>query len=113
MKAVSRLVAAVALTAALGGPAAAAETLLPFDQSEVRRILQHGPWPPPAARDPSNRVSGKPDAVALGRRLFFDARLSAGGAIACATCHVPARGWTDGRSRRSGWPPWIATRRPS
>ena len=35
--------------------------------------------------------------VALGQKLFFDARLSADGTVACATCHDPARAFTDGR----------------
>jgi cytochrome c peroxidase len=35
--------------------------------------------------------------VALGRRLFFDKRLSRDGAIACASCHDPARAFSDGR----------------
>ncbi|HEU4369607.1 MAG TPA: cytochrome c peroxidase [Methylomirabilota bacterium] len=76
-----------------------------FEPAQLRRILQHGPWPPPAARDPSNRVSGDPRAVALGHRLFFDPRLSANGAIACVTCHVPERGWIDGRPRAMGLAP--------
>ena len=33
--------------------------------------------------------------VALGRRLFFDPRLSADGSIACATCHVPEHGFAN------------------
>jgi cytochrome c peroxidase len=36
--------------------------------------------------------------VALGRQLFRDPRLSRNGTIACATCHDPARAFTDGRS---------------
>lgn len=32
-----------------------------------------------------------PEKVALGQRLFFDARLSADGTLACSTCHDPAR----------------------
>ena len=35
--------------------------------------------------------------IAIGRRLFFDNRLSADGRTACATCHQPARHFTDGR----------------
>ena len=35
--------------------------------------------------------------VALGRRLFFDKRLSHDRTIACATCHNPKRAFTDGR----------------
>jgi cytochrome c peroxidase len=34
--------------------------------------------------------------VALGRRLFFDARLSGDNAMSCATCHLPSKAWTDG-----------------
>jgi cytochrome c peroxidase len=38
-----------------------------------------------------------PAAVALGENLFFDGRLSGDGTVACATCHDPARAFTDGR----------------
>lgn len=33
--------------------------------------------------------------VALGKALYFDKRLSADGTVSCATCHDPAKGWTD------------------
>jgi cytochrome c peroxidase len=70
-----------------------------FTPGEVRAILAHGPWPPPPARDPSNRVSGKAEAIELGERLFFEPRLSGSGSFSCATCHVPDRNWTDNRTR--------------
>jgi cytochrome c peroxidase len=76
--------------------------LLDFSADERTRILAHGPWPPPPARDPGNALSGQPAAIALGRALFTEARLSAGGAMACASCHLPRRGFTDGRSRGLG-----------
>src|SRR6201998_1406357 len=38
-----------------------------------------------------------PEQIALGEKLFFDGRLSADGTVACATCHDPARAFTDGR----------------
>lgn len=38
-----------------------------------------------------------PSTVALGRRLFFDTRLSADGTLSCAGCHDPAKAFTDGR----------------
>ncbi|MDB6066147.1 MAG: cytochrome peroxidase [Pedosphaera sp.] len=38
-----------------------------------------------------------PEKIALGEKLFFDGRLSADGTVACATCHDPARAFTDGR----------------
>jgi cytochrome c peroxidase len=34
----------------------------------------------------------------LGKQLFFDPRLSASGAVACASCHDPDLAWTDGRT---------------
>lgn len=35
----------------------------------------------------------------LGRRLFFDPRLSGDGSRACADCHIPEQGWEDGLAR--------------
>jgi cytochrome c peroxidase len=36
-----------------------------------------------------------PEKVRLGRWLFYDPRLSADGTISCATCHDPARGFSE------------------
>jgi cytochrome c peroxidase len=52
--------------------------------------------------DPTNRVADDPAAAALGQALFFDAGLSPSGAISCATCHVPALGFGDGRRVSAG-----------
>lgn len=50
-----------------------------------------GPLPPVAA-NPDNMPS---DArLALGRRIFFDNRISGSGTINCGTCHIPSQGWT-------------------
>ena len=73
-----------------------------FTAEEKRRILRHGPWPPASRPDPSNRVSGKPAAIAFGRALFFEPRLSLSGAVSCATCHPPDGAWTDGLARSRG-----------
>jgi cytochrome c peroxidase len=73
-----------------------------FTKEEVAKILQHGPWPPQPSRDPSNRVSGKPEAIAFGEKLFFEPRLSGTGSVLCATCHVPFRAFQDGRPRAFG-----------
>ena len=51
---------------------------------------------PPAPADPSNAVSTRPEAVALGQRLFADTRLSQNGQVACASCHLPERAFQDG-----------------
>ena len=73
-----------------------------FTKEEVAKILQHGPWPPPLKPDPSNRVSGKPAAIALGEKLFFEPRLSGTGSVLCATCHAPFRRFQDARARAFG-----------
>lgn len=51
---------------------------------------------PATPRDPSNAVELRPEAVALGQRLFADARLSGNGRVSCASCHDPARQFQDG-----------------
>ncbi len=37
------------------------------------------------------------ETVALGRRLFYDPKLSAGDKLSCASCHNPLLGFSDGR----------------
>lgn len=40
--------------------------------------------------------------IALGRRLFYDARLSQGNLISCASCHNPALAFSDPRPQSMG-----------
>src|SRR4051812_16599871 len=56
----------------------------------------------PLPRDPTNRVADDPRAAELGRRLFFDTRLSANGRVSCSTCHQPDRGLQDGTPLATG-----------
>ena len=89
----------------LAGTSAAQQDLAAkpvFTDSEIKIILSHGPWPALAPPDPSNRVSGQPDAIEFGTRLFFDQRLSVKGTVACASCHVPERNWSDNLRRGVG-----------
>jgi len=37
-----------------------------------------------------------PQRVELGKKLFFDPRLSGEGNMSCASCHSPLHGWSDG-----------------
>jgi cytochrome c peroxidase len=97
--------AAVAALAVAGVAALMAGSEPPpvaFSETERTAILAHGPWPQPLVRDPSNRVSGNPAAIALGKQLFADTRLSGDGSRSCATCHDPARFFADGRDRSVG-----------
>ena len=93
-------VAALALVAGLG--VALPADLPPLRPDEVASVVSLGPWPPPAARDASNRVSGSAEAVALGEALFHSTRLSTVGGLRCASCHAPWRRFTDGRARALG-----------
>jgi cytochrome c peroxidase len=43
-----------------------------------------------------------PAKIALGKRLFFDASLSADGTISCASCHRPGQAFSDGRPVAKG-----------
>ena len=40
--------------------------------------------------------------VALGKKLFFDTRLSKDGSVSCATCHDPEMAFTDGKAVSEG-----------
>ncbi|MBI3249269.1 MAG: methylamine utilization protein MauG [Deltaproteobacteria bacterium] len=52
------------------------------------------PLPPPPADNPPT-----PEKVALGRRLFFDRRLSPNDTMSCAMCHLPTQGFTVNETR--------------
>ncbi|MCK6523920.1 cytochrome-c peroxidase [Myxococcota bacterium] len=94
----------LSLLLACGGPpqtseGAASETAL--TERELAQALSLSPLPalPPS---PSNRVADDPAAAALGRALFFDARMSSNGEVSCASCHQPARHFTDGERVAKG-----------
>ncbi|MDP9082918.1 MAG: cytochrome-c peroxidase [Pseudomonadota bacterium] len=84
---------------------------LPMPQQEQRLDeLLSGLLSPSAGIDPTawttiyvpadNELT--PDRIALGRKLYFDTRLSRDGTVACATCHDVSRGFTDHRSVSEG-----------
>ncbi len=52
--------------------------------------------------DPSNAHENDRAAIALGKRLFSDARFSRNQAISCATCHDSNKHFQDGRPRGVG-----------
>jgi cytochrome c peroxidase len=57
---------------------------------------------PPLPPDPTNAVADDPRAADLGQQLFFDTRMSANGAVSCASCHQPERRFTDGLPKGQG-----------
>jgi cytochrome c peroxidase len=54
------------------------------------------PVPIPANNPPTAAT------IALGRKLFYDMRLSQDNSIACASCHSPQLDFTDGLARSRG-----------
>lgn len=80
--------------------ACAAVAALPSSADEGPFIWPLPAWmaPPPVPED-NPMTAAKVD---LGRRLFYDARLSRDGTVACVSCHDQARAFTDGRALAVG-----------
>jgi len=51
-----------------------------------------GVLPPPPIPPDNPQSTGK---ILLGKKLYFDTRLSQDNTISCATCHSPTMGWSD------------------
>lgn len=90
-----------AIAAATAGPASepvrAAPRGDPWSAADKATLgaMQLARLPAPPA-DPSNAVEQRAEAVALGKRLFADPRLSGNGRVSCASCHDPERQFQDG-----------------
>src|SRR5262245_30437220 len=90
------LVAALACTVGASCTSTAdppSPAVAPFEWQLPRGI------PPPRVPPHNPMTAAKVD---LGRRLFYDTRLSGNGSFACATCHQQALAFTDGRPRAIG-----------
>ena len=83
---------------ALVTPAGSADPGSAAETAALRAAFRRPAEPPPTP--PENPFTA--EKAQLGRRLFFDPSLSASGTMSCATCHEPARGFTDGRSLARG-----------
>jgi cytochrome c peroxidase len=57
---------------------------------QIKAPLGLPPVPIPADNPPTAET------IALGRRLFYDKKLSKDNSLACASCHNPLKGFTDG-----------------
>ena len=71
------------------------DVLIPSVQAETQAQIRREWILPKVAPSPSNNKMDEKKAE-LGKKLFFDPRLSGNGRMSCATCHDPARGWADG-----------------
>lgn len=78
-------------------PGTARSETPPDALSALRESYRRGVEDPYPADNPYS-----PAKAELGRRLFFDPVLSGGGTMSCASCHIPARSWSDERPRGIG-----------
>ena len=89
MKRLRRRVLAAAAACGIAGPGWAGPATSPMTTSANPSLgLPALQAPPPAL-------------AALGRKLFFDRRLSANGTLSCAMCHVPGQAFTANEVRTS------------
>ncbi|CAN2534083.1 hypothetical+protein [Methylocapsa aurea] len=78
--------------------AASAETAKPPDKQQDKQANWNWDLPKyvPPPRVPTDNPMSE-EKFQLGRHLFYDKRLSGNGTIACASCHLQERAFTDGR----------------
>ncbi len=79
-----KVIFAIAVALVLGGCQS------PDSRPEGPRLSQL----PPVSHPADNPAT--PEKLALGRQLFYDARLSLSGKASCESCHYRHLGWTDG-----------------
>jgi cytochrome c peroxidase len=110
-----KIVGGVILTGALVCGIVAMMPLVPMFGEEAQRDRalaaesSNGPYTLPTIQgleDPNNYVPADnpltKEKVELGRILFFDKRLSMDNTIACASCHMAKKGFTDGMPVSTG-----------
>lgn len=89
----------IATVMAFGGPAGveAQEPALPATATWVWHLPDYVPAPRVPLDNPMSEAKFQ-----LGRHLFYDKRLSGNGTLACASCHLQERAFTDGRMTSAG-----------
>jgi cytochrome c peroxidase len=92
------LIAIAAAVALAAKPAPVPAAPVPAAPPEWTWNLPPG-FPPPRVPADNPMSVAK---VELGRLLFYDTRLSANGAMSCASCHRPELAFSDGRPRPFG-----------
>ncbi len=95
-----RSVAILVALAACGDDAMLVEDAGPSDGAASDSAVDLYPWDLPAGFPTPLVPTTNPmttDKVELGRRLFYDKRMSGNETFSCASCHEQARAFTDGR----------------
>lgn len=84
-------------TAAYAGKPKHADLVFKSGHESMQQFLMPEQVPYPEGNKPNA------DRINLGKKLFFDPRLSKDGNMACATCHSPMFGWSDGLPTAKGF----------
>lgn len=99
--------AAVAAFAAVAHAGAAAAIMVTDTEGQAITLEAGHPslqkWRLPATPPHPVDNAPTPERVALGKKLFFDNRLSGDGNMSCASCHSPLYGWSDGLATGKGF----------
>ena len=103
---------AVSTAGPVSGGGEAPHGALPMSTQTTRVMELVRPLPPsgaPAGIEPSFWKAivpadnvGNEARIALGRKLYFEPKLSKDGTVACATCHDVSRGFSDRRGTSEG-----------
>lgn len=86
-----------ALLLALSSLSGAAIAAVQAGDPALQKWLMPKEVPHPANNKPTKAR------IELGKKLFFDPRLSGDGNASCATCHNPMMGWSDGLPTAKGF----------
>jgi cytochrome c peroxidase len=76
-------------------------------QAQTAAQVRAAPPPPLATLGPPPIPQDNPQTPAkieLGKKLFWEARLSGNGSMPCVSCHLPNLGWGDGGAISRGYP---------
>ncbi len=90
------------VVALVGSDAAPNPPVITVEMLETLKVLPGGLAALPSVPVPPDNP--QTDAkVQLGKHLFFDKRLSLDRSLSCSSCHDPAKAFTDGRTKASGF----------
>jgi cytochrome c peroxidase len=86
-----------------GGAAMGQELAMTIEELDAMTALPGNVGPLPAEPEyPADNLP-TPERIELGRKLYFDKRLSRDQSMSCASCHDPEKGWADGLPRAIGF----------
>ncbi len=109
----SKLALLIGLSFAVAGSATAATQVTDTDGQVITLEAGHASlqkWKLAATPPHPEDNAPTPARVELGKKLFFDPRLSGDGNMSCASCHSPLFGWSDALGTGKGFKSMVLDR---